>query len=165
MISRVHSSILQGIDAIAGEVEAVVARGGIGELKLVGLAETAVRESVSRIQAVMRAKQAEPSTRAYRIVGQAHGHNFLPGRSCAECEKVKECKVTSAFISSDDRTWSKAVFNQQPWHVCQIFGHNARGEKVHAFYGLQDNRLSQRGFHAIRDFDPRLEANNHTDRD
>ncbi len=39
MISRVHSSILQGIDAIAGEVEADVAKGGMGELKLVGLAD------------------------------------------------------------------------------------------------------------------------------
>ncbi len=54
MISRVHSSILQGIDAIAGEVEADVARGGLGELKLVGLAEAAVKESVSRIQAALR---------------------------------------------------------------------------------------------------------------
>ncbi len=54
MISRVHSSIPQGIDAVAGEVEADVARGGLGELKLVGLAETAVKESVSRIQAALR---------------------------------------------------------------------------------------------------------------
>jgi len=54
LISRVHSSILQGIDAIAGEVEADVARGGMGELKLVGLADTAVKESVSRIQAALR---------------------------------------------------------------------------------------------------------------
>ncbi len=54
MISRVHSSILQGIDAIGCEVEADVARGGLGELKLVGLAETAVKESVSRIQAALR---------------------------------------------------------------------------------------------------------------
>lgn len=54
MISRVHGSILQGIDAIACEVEADVARGGTGELKLVGLAEAAVKESVSRIQAALR---------------------------------------------------------------------------------------------------------------
>ncbi len=54
MISRVHSSILQGIDAVAGEVEADVAKGGMGELKLVGLADTAVKESVSRIQAALR---------------------------------------------------------------------------------------------------------------
>ena len=54
MISRVHSSILQGIDAVACEVEADVAHGGLGELKLVGLAEAAVKESVSRIQAAPR---------------------------------------------------------------------------------------------------------------
>jgi magnesium chelatase family protein len=54
MISRVHSSILQGIDAIACEVEVDVARGGLGEFKLVGMAEMAVKESVSRIQAALR---------------------------------------------------------------------------------------------------------------
>ena len=46
MIARVHSSILQGIDAIAGEVAAVVARRRISELKLVGMAQTTVKESV-----------------------------------------------------------------------------------------------------------------------
>lgn len=112
----------------------------------------------ARIQAVMRAKQAEPATRTYRIVGQAHGHNFLPGRSCAECEKAKQCKLTTAFISADDRTWSRAVFSKQPWHVCLIFGLDARGERVHALYGLRDNRLVQRGFHAVRDFDPPRQA-------
>ena len=54
MISRVHSSILQGIDAIGCEVEADVATGRMGELKLVGLAEPSVKESVSRIQAALR---------------------------------------------------------------------------------------------------------------
>jgi len=54
MISRVHSSILQGIDAIGCQVEADVAVGKVGELKLVGLAEAAVKESVSRIQAALR---------------------------------------------------------------------------------------------------------------
>ena len=54
MISRVHSSILQGIDAIGCEVEADVAIGGMGEIKLVGMAEMAVKESVSRIQAALR---------------------------------------------------------------------------------------------------------------
>jgi len=54
MISRVLSSILQGIDATACEVEADVAIGGSGEIKLVGLAEGSVKESVSRIQAALR---------------------------------------------------------------------------------------------------------------
>jgi magnesium chelatase family protein len=54
MISRVHSSILQGIDAVGCEVEADVARGGMGDLKLVGLVEASVKGTVSRIQAAMR---------------------------------------------------------------------------------------------------------------
>ena len=54
MISRTHSSILQGIDAIGCEVEADVSSGQSGDLKLVGLAEAAVKESVSRIQASLR---------------------------------------------------------------------------------------------------------------
>ena len=54
MIARVHSSIMTGIDAIACEVEVDVSKGGMGELKLVGLADAAVRESISRIQAALR---------------------------------------------------------------------------------------------------------------
>ncbi|MCE5325204.1 MAG: YifB family Mg chelatase-like AAA ATPase [Planctomycetaceae bacterium] len=54
MMSRVHSAILQGIDAIGCEVEADVSHGGEATVKLVGMAETAVKESVSRIQAALR---------------------------------------------------------------------------------------------------------------
>jgi magnesium chelatase family protein len=54
MLSRVHSSILTGIDAIAGEVEVDVSKGGMGEVRLVGLADAAVREATSRIQAALR---------------------------------------------------------------------------------------------------------------
>ena len=43
MIARVHGSILQGIDAIACEVEADVTHGGEGEIKLVGMAVRPVR--------------------------------------------------------------------------------------------------------------------------
>ncbi|MFP4054788.1 MAG: YifB family Mg chelatase-like AAA ATPase [Phycisphaerae bacterium] len=54
MIARMHSSILQGIDAVPCEIEADVSAGGNGELHLVGLADATVRESVSRIQAALR---------------------------------------------------------------------------------------------------------------
>jgi magnesium chelatase family protein len=54
MISRVHSGILQGIDAIACEVEVDVSMGAKVEFDLVGLADMAVRESISRIQAAFR---------------------------------------------------------------------------------------------------------------
>lgn len=54
MIARIHSAILQGIDATPCEIEADVSKGGSGEIKLVGLADAAVKESTSRIQAAMR---------------------------------------------------------------------------------------------------------------
>jgi magnesium chelatase family protein len=54
MIARLHSSILQGIDAVPCEIETDVSNGQIGEIKLVGLADAAVRESTSRIQAALR---------------------------------------------------------------------------------------------------------------
>lgn len=54
MISRVHGSILQGIDAIGCEVEADVAISDEPTVKLVGMADTAVKESISRIQAALR---------------------------------------------------------------------------------------------------------------
>ena len=55
MIARVHSSILQGIDAAGCEVEAdVVTSADKAEIRLVGLADKAVQESVSRIQAALR---------------------------------------------------------------------------------------------------------------
>jgi len=115
----------------------------------------------ARIQAIVRAKQSQRNTRAHRIVGQAHGHNLLPGGSCLDCEKRHECKLTSVFVSLDDRTWSKAVFSKQPWHICHIFGLNARGEPVHALFSLKENRLLQRGFYLLPDFDPAREENQH----
>ena len=54
MISRVHSSILSGIDAVACEVEVDVSSGTQIECKVVGMAEIAVKESISRIQAALR---------------------------------------------------------------------------------------------------------------
>jgi hypothetical protein len=114
-------------------------------------------KSWARLQAVMRARQANPATRAHRIVGQGHGHNFLPANGappCELCSQVKECTRTSVFVSLDDRTWSKAVFHRQPWQLCHIFGLNARAEPVATLYGLRDGRLLERGYHVIPDFVP-----------
>ncbi len=54
MISRIHSSILLGIDAADCEVEADVASGDEATVKLVGMAEASVKECVSRIQSALR---------------------------------------------------------------------------------------------------------------
>jgi len=112
-------------------------------------------KSWSRIQAVLKARQAQPATRAQRMVGQAHGHNFLPADGappCELCSKVSVCTRTSVFVSSDDRDWSRAVFARQPWQLCHIFGLNARRENVQALYGLRDGRLQERGYHVLPEF-------------
>jgi len=110
--------------------------------------------SWSRIQTVMKARQAAQP--AVRILGQAHGHNFLPndGKICEPCLKRPVCNLTNVFVSQDDQTWTRAVFAHQPWQLCHIFGLSARGDQVNGLYGLQDARLLQRGFFVLPEFDP-----------
>jgi len=66
MISRVPSSILSGIDAVNCEVEADVTDANEPIAKLVGMADTAVKESVSRIQVALLYRQT-PVNQAPRV--------------------------------------------------------------------------------------------------
>ncbi|MDB5353820.1 MAG: Mg chelatase, subunit ChlI [Phycisphaerales bacterium] len=50
MLSRVHSFILLGIDALICEVEVDVSRSGLEKTTVVGLAQTAVKESIERVR-------------------------------------------------------------------------------------------------------------------
>ncbi len=50
MLSRVHSYILTGIDAILCEVEVDVSQRGLERTNIVGLAQTAVKESIERVR-------------------------------------------------------------------------------------------------------------------
>jgi hypothetical protein len=99
----------------------------------------------------------EPATRTHRIVGQCHGHNFLPADGappCEVCSRVEVCGRTSVFVSGEDVEWSRAVFRRQPWSVSHIFGSNARREQVQGLFGLRDGRLLERGFDLIPEFRP-----------
>ncbi|UCG13578.1 MAG: hypothetical protein JSU72_03615 [Deltaproteobacteria bacterium] len=106
----------------------------------------------ARIQQVVRTRQANPATRTERIVGQCHGHNFLP---CAEkgkgdgCEQRRTCQMTSAFVSEHDLEWSRSVFVRQPWAFCHIFGLDARGRPVHRQFGFRSGRLTERGYYLM----------------
>ena len=71
MISRVHSSILTGIDAVPCEVEVDISMSTKAEFALVGMAEMAVKESISRIQSAMR-------NSAYRWPGPKVTINLAP---------------------------------------------------------------------------------------
>jgi hypothetical protein len=114
----------------------------------------------ARIQALVKARQSNPETRTERIVGQCHGHNFLPSQridneqECESCDKRDSCEMTSVFVSTNDLQWTRSVFSQQPWAFCHIFGLNTRNEPVHSQYGLQGGRLVNRGFYVL----PELEA-------
>lgn len=50
MLARVHSFILNGIDALGCEVEVDCARHGLEKTTVVGLAQTAVKESMERVR-------------------------------------------------------------------------------------------------------------------
>lgn len=110
--------------------------------------------SWTRIQRIMQARQAAEPHRAIRILGQAHGHNYLPngGKTCEGCLQRPTCSLNNVFVSPDDQTWTRAVFAHQPWQLCHIFGLTARGDKVHSLFGLRDGRLQARGFFTIPDF-------------
>jgi hypothetical protein len=108
----------------------------------------------ARIQAILRARQAHPATRHHRILGHAHGHNFLPfdgAAQCEECPHRSECSRSTAYLSSADRTWARAVFHGEPWCVSQVFGLDARSSPVEAFYGQRGGRLVERGYRVIDD--------------
>jgi hypothetical protein len=113
------------------------------------------QKSWTRLQTLMKARQAAWPGRAERILGQCHGHNWLPndGKTCEACPSRPVCDSTSVFVSRDDQLWSRAVFSRQPWHLCQIFGLTARRDLVSGLFGLRGGRLRERGFFELPEFD------------
>lgn len=113
-------------------------------------------ETWRRIQTVMAARQQAPSSRGDRLLGEAHGHNFLPPHrediTCPECKQRQTCTITSAFVSSLDLAFHYAVFARQPWQLCHIFGLDARGKGVHALFGQRDGGLLSRAFFVISEW-------------
>ncbi len=118
--------------------------------------------SWTRIQAILRARQQAHPAQALRLLGQCHGHNFLPndGARCDECDKRAVCGLSSVFVSADDQTWMRAVFARQPWALCQIFGLNARKEPVHQLYALKDGMWQARGYFLLPEFQWRSVSRN-----
>lgn len=113
-------------------------------------------QSWTRLQAIIRARQAAHPERAERLLGQAHGHNFLPldGQICAECLKRPECSTHNTHASLADEEWTRAVFVRQPWAMNHIFGLTARGDPRHQLHGFREGRLQPRGFFLLPDFRP-----------
>jgi magnesium chelatase family protein len=53
VLATVHSYVLMGIDAIVCEVEVDVSKRGLSRAVIVGLAQTAVKESIERVRRAM----------------------------------------------------------------------------------------------------------------
>jgi len=53
MLARIHSAAMVGIDAVPCEVEVDVAQGGFERSTIVGLPDTAVRESIDRVRSAI----------------------------------------------------------------------------------------------------------------
>ncbi len=102
-----------------------------------------------RLQTVVRARRSEPGQAGLRIVGQTHGHPFSPGEPCAACPSTEDCPKHTAYLSEDDRLWSRAVFASQAFQVGHMFGIDAKGQAVSSLYGLRGGRIDQRGYRAI----------------
>jgi hypothetical protein len=115
-----------------------------------------------RIQKVLRARRSRPETRHHRVLGQTHGHNFQIAPEippCAACDQLPFCTRTSATLSPEDRTWARAVFACEPWQLSQVWGLDAKGRTVEAFYGQRGGSLERRGYYLIDDIDAPIPKN------
>lgn len=111
-------------------------------------------ESWRRILVTIKARESRCP--ALRLLGQAHGHNFLPagGQTCEACPTRPVCDLNNVFASEDDETWTRAHFAGQPWSICAIFGLSARSDRLHDIFTQHDARLRRRGYFVIPDFKP-----------
>jgi magnesium chelatase family protein len=73
VISRVHSFVLQGIDAVRCEIEADLTRAAVRRTAIVGLPDAAVKESIDRVRtAILNSGYSFPAGRLTINLAPAH---------------------------------------------------------------------------------------------
>jgi len=107
-----------------------------------------------RIRVVLEARRRHAATRDQCLIGQVHGHNFIPfddqqGQTCDGCPAQGTCNLSTAYLSEDDRRWCRAVFPKMPWQGSLIFGLTPRREPVRSFYGQVGTVLERRPFYVL----------------
>ncbi|MBI4584935.1 MAG: hypothetical protein HY717_13055 [Planctomycetes bacterium] len=91
------------------------------------------------------------------LAGVAHGHGFLPGLGedrqplCPACPKRAECGLHSAFYSSDDLAYHRALFSRLPFALGLVFGLDPREHDVVRAYGYRDGSIQERSFWLVSD--------------
>ena len=67
MLARIHSFILIGIDPLLCEVEVDVSQRGLSKTVIVGLPQTAVKESMERVRRAIINRQASSGRRPMKL--------------------------------------------------------------------------------------------------
>ncbi len=104
----------------------------------------------SGIHAALRVRRQSMPGIPEVLVGQVHGHPFLPGE-CAPCPRRSGCGLSTAASSAEDDHWMRLVFGTQPWALCHIVGYTPRREAVEQLFTRSGGRLRSRGFHVVPD--------------
>lgn len=103
-----------------------------------------------RIQAVMAERTKDPATSHQRILGQTHGHSFLPLEADASAAVRRElADLHTAFMSAEDLHFCRAVFAGEPWQLSHVFGLTAHGGEVDAFFGQRGGVLVPRSYRIL----------------
>jgi hypothetical protein len=114
-----------------------------------------------QLESQLSVLQQQPRARRHRILGQVHGHSFLPfegAEACEACATREVCTRSSAFLSEADIAFCKSLFPAQPWQLSHVFGLDARGRGVEAFYGQRGGELMPRDYRLIDRFEPLPES-------
>jgi hypothetical protein len=112
-----------------------------------------------RIETIMKRRAAGPRTRFHQVLGQCHGHNWIPngGQVCSSCAHRAVCTASNTGLSLDDIRWMRSVFHRQPWALGLIHGYTARRDAVHVLYGFARGRLAPRGYYRLDRLPPDLD--------
>jgi hypothetical protein len=107
-------------------------------------------ESWTRVERYLAARAGE----GIRATGCSHGHPFdcsSDGMSCGICPKCPSCAMDSAFLSTDDRLFMKALFpyHRHPFQLAQVFGMGAGGQPRDELFTMRDGRLLSRPYSII----------------
>ena len=142
---------------------------GYVELKLLssGQIEHAIQEQFSltftsetyasfqRRLALRRARLDRPTE---LLVALSHGHPFGPSAAssrepskCPSCDHRDSCKLHSAHMSEEDRTFFRAVFGKQPYALGLIWGLDSRGNDVLKVYGSRLGCFRERSIRVVEE--------------
>lgn len=104
----------------------------------------------TRITAIVQARRSQ----GVLLLGQAHGHNFLPAGNqiCPQCPRQSACAATSSsFLSPADLMFHASLFLKAPYAVAHTFGLTPRNEPVDTLFALRAGRLQPTTYHVIEE--------------